>query len=289
MADSSVTVEVDGVVITAREIAKRADFARLVYPKHAVASLTEIAQEELIEEVLISNESIRRGVRVPDKEIALAIVDLAKSMGTSSDVLLARFDYMGVSDTFKSRVKHQILWNQLVSQRFRGEVVISDAEIEQALEKQFAAGAGYGKDAIAEGQTEEYTLYEISMLMNEQTKTLRMAEAERLRKKVSSCSSLVSDTFDLNDTVVRLLGKSTTENLPDHLRDVLKTTAVGRLSKPIDNGSFLLMFAVCGKRAVRGDLSISKKTESDLRVKGVVRLANLYKVELRRRAIIVYK
>lgn len=287
-AQSAIKVVVNGEAITSNEIATRARFLRLVDRSTTGASVERAAMEELVEERLKLQEAKRVGMEVSPSQVEAAFAGIAARLKLSPAQLAQGLGQQGISvDTLKSRLKTQIVWQQLVVGRFSKQINISDSQIIDALGKK---DPGKAKEA-GSGTSAEYTLQQVVLIVPAKGGDVggRTKEAEALRARVDGCDGLVETVKPMKESLVKNLGKRTAEELPENYREELSKMPIGKLSKPSRSALGIEMLIVCAKRDVTGDFSIRSKVEQDLRNQEGEVFARRYINDLRRIAVIEYK
>jgi peptidyl-prolyl cis-trans isomerase SurA len=293
-AQTAIKVVVNGEPITTNEIAQRARFLRLVAKDLSAPQLTKQATEELIEEKLKQQEAKRVRIQANEAQVEAAFAGIATRVKLTPAQLAQALGQQGVEvGTLKTRIRSQIIWQQLVLSRFQRSVTISDAQIVAALEKQKADNVAKGKaEEPARATTAEYALQQVTMVVPKGTPgggQSRMKEAEGFRAKATGCEGLVEIARGYKEVVVKNVGKRTEDELPQQFRGTIAETPVGKLSKPVVTPVGVEMLAVCSKRELQADLMVRSKVEDSLREKEGALMARQYISELRRIAVIIVK
>ncbi|MDK9696734.1 MAG: peptidylprolyl isomerase [Siculibacillus sp.] len=285
----SIKVVVNGEAITSNEIDTRARFLRMVDRTTTGASVQRAAVEELVEERLKLQEAKRVGMSVPQSQVDAAFGSIAARLKISPAQLAQGLSAQGISpETLKTRIRTQMVWQQLVMGRFSRQLKISDSQIVDALAKK---DGGKGAQDASGGSTSEYTIQQVILIVRAQggDAAARMREAETLRGRLSGCAGLVDAVKPIKESMVKSLGKRTADELPENFREELGKLEVGRLSKPMRGPIGIEMLMICDKREVAGDLSIRSKVEQDLRNQEGEVYSRRYLNDLRRIAVIEYK
>ena len=288
-AQSAIKVVVNGEAITTNEIATRARFLRMVDRTTTAASVTRAAMEELVEERLKLQEAKRVGIDVPAAQVEAAFASIAQRLKITPAQLIQGLSSQGISpETLKTRIKTQMLWQQLVSGRFSKQLNLSDSVVVDALSKK---DGGKAVQEAAKGTTAEYTIQEVILIVRGKGDdgAARMREAEALRGRVAGCAGLVDAVKPVREALVKNLGKRTADELPEAFRSELANLDVGKLSKPNRGAMGVEMLMICDKRDVTGDFSIRSKVEQELRNQEGEVFSRRYINDLRRIAVIDYK
>ena len=285
----SIRVVVNGEAVTSNEIATRARFLRMVDRQTTGASVERAAMEELVDEHLKLQEAKRVGVEVSQAQVDGAFAGIASRLKISPAQLAQGLAAQGVStETVKSRIRTQMVWQQLVVGRFSASINISDSQIVDALAKKDGGKAAADGST---GTTAEYTIRQVILIVPAKggDAGARTREAEALRGRAQGCETLVDTVKPIKEAMVKNLGKRTADELPESFRDELAKTAVGKLTKPSRTGVGVEMLMICEKRDLSGDLSVRSKVEDELRNQEGEVFSRRYMNDLRRIAVIEYK
>jgi peptidyl-prolyl cis-trans isomerase SurA len=293
-AQSAIKVIVNGEAITTNEINQRARFLRLV-SKDIGPAATRLATEEMIEEKLKLAEAKRLKVTATDQQVDNAFAAIAARSKIAPAQLAQALAAQGIEvATFKARLRTQLVWQQLVVQRFQRTVTIADASVMEAIERQKLDPKGKAKPAGAEGDTTtEYTLAQVTLVVAGKPDAgilaQRNRDAEAIRAAANGCDGLIDVVKRYKESVYKQVGKRTADELPENFRDLLAATPVGKLTKPQVTANGVEILAVCDKREIKGNLVGRTKVEDDLREKEGQVLARQYIAELRKIAVVDYK
>lgn len=292
-AQSAIKLVVNGEPITSNEINQRARFLRLVMRDRTGPQLTKEATEELIDEKLKQLEAKRTRVTVSDAQVEQALGALAQRVKLAPNQLGAALAQQGIDiGTLRQRIRGQLLWQQLVLNRFQRTVSITDSQVVDALEKQKKNAKPGDKPAAGNGMTPEYSIQQITFVLSKSSPggaAGRLRDAEQFRAKASGCNNLVEVARGFKDVVVKNVGKRTADELPAAFRPILEETPAGKLTKPVPTPVGVEVIAVCERREIKADFLVRSKVEDDLREQEGQLLARQYISELRRIAVIDYK
>jgi peptidyl-prolyl cis-trans isomerase SurA len=289
-AQVKIKAVVNNEPITSNEVMQRARFLHLVSREAPNALLETNALEELIDEKLRAAEGKRHNIVVSDAQVDGAFAALGSRVHLTPEQLKQALSQSGVDvSTLRTRIRGQLLWQQLVMQRFRQTVNVSDQDIVQALQKQESKDGKTPQDQ----QTSEYAIQMVIFVVPASAgkggMEARMKEAEQLRSKFSGCANLAAEAHAYKETVVKNLGKRTQDELPANFVPLLTDVPAGKMTKPTAAPEGVEMLAVCEKNEVAGNLVERSKVEDSLRQQQGEVMARQYTQELRRFAVIEYK
>ncbi|MGL4238354.1 peptidylprolyl isomerase [Tabrizicola sp.] len=118
--------------ITTYELEQRALFLRVL---RAPGNPEEEALKALIEDRLRQSEAERLGLELTEDEILLGMTEFASRANLTPEQFIEELGKAGIAaETFRDFVAAGLLWRQAVRGRFLGQVPISEADIDKALE-----------------------------------------------------------------------------------------------------------------------------------------------------------
>jgi peptidyl-prolyl cis-trans isomerase SurA len=281
-AAQQVVAFVNGSPITSYDIEQRSKFIQLSAKK--VPTRQEVL-DALVEEKIKVQEAGRYNMDVPKAEMDRAFGAMAGRAGMNTEQFTQALASRGVAiDTIKSRMRADIAWNQLVRARFPATLSIEEKEVRDAVENKGGEG-----DAVAYDYRLRQILFIIPSGSAQSVIDGRLREAEALRGKFENCEDGVAIARTLRDVAVRDPMRRSSNDLPDNLRNVLNSTAVGKLTKPEVNSQGVAVFALCEKRENTTDTPQKQKVKQELFVKRFEAQSKRYLSEIKRSAMIEMK
>ncbi len=125
-------IYVNDRAITNYEVAQRALFLRVL---RAPGNPEEEALKALTEDRLRQTEAERLGLKVAEKDLTDGMTEFAGRANLTVEEFAAELGKAGIApETFRDFVAAGVLWRQLVRARFLGQVPISEADVDKALE-----------------------------------------------------------------------------------------------------------------------------------------------------------
>ena len=277
----NVAVIVNGDPITEFDIDQRTRFLKLSSPKPATRSQV---LNELIDEKLKVREGKRWGLEISDSDIDSAYAGMGERMHKNAAELTQDLQKAGVEPTtLKSRIRADIVWQQLVRGRFSASLQPSDKDVELAL----------SKNAENQETTTEYTIRPILLLVPpgspQTTYESRRKDAESLRARFKSCEEGLPAARAIDGAVVREQVVRNSADLQAELRKVLAAIPVGQLSAPETTKLGVELFAICSKRESKSDSAEKRKAREAIFSKRFEDQSKQYLRRLRREALIERK
>jgi peptidyl-prolyl cis-trans isomerase SurA len=125
-------IYVNDRAITNYEVEQRALFLRVL---RAPGNPEDEALKALIEDRLRQTEAERLDMKVAEKDLTAGMSEFASRANLTVDQFAAELGKAGIApETFRDFVAAGVLWRQVVRARFLGQVPISEADVDKALE-----------------------------------------------------------------------------------------------------------------------------------------------------------
>ena len=123
---------VNGQVITEYEVVQRALFLKLL---RAPGDLNKEALKALTEDRLRMSEAKRLGLKLTDEEVMAGMEEFASRANLNAEQLIVELQKIGIApETFRDFVVAGLLWRQAVRGRYAGQVSVSEADIDKAMQ-----------------------------------------------------------------------------------------------------------------------------------------------------------
>lgn len=123
---------VNDMVISEYEVQQRALFMKLL---RAPGNPEEEALKALIEDKLRLSETKRLGLKANEQEVAQGMTEFAGRANLTAEQLVAELAKAGISaETLRDFVTAGVLWRTAVRERYRGQVSVSEADVDKALQ-----------------------------------------------------------------------------------------------------------------------------------------------------------
>jgi len=283
-SEQSIVVLVNDDPITLYDIEQRQRFLAVTTQAQPSPALKKQATDMLIEERLQIQQAKKLGLTPDESTVNNVLMGMAKRNNMSPEGLAAALGQMGVNiKTLRDRVRAQVAWQEVVRRKFRHDVVIGDADVDKAL-------------SGGKGEAEEKTTlqlrqvkYQIPSNADQSVIAKQLAEMETVRAKLQSCGKVSSLTQGMKGLTVKTLQDQLASSLSQPTRLLVMNAKVGQMTPPTLSGSAVEAYAVCGKRAVKGDPEKRQQTESKLMEQELgIRAEGLLR-DMRQEAFIEYR
>lgn len=242
------------------------------------------AQEELIEEKLKLQEAKRLGIEITDDELKRIMKGIGERNKMNEEQFAQHLKGMGVDSTMKDRFKASVAWREVVRRKFAMQISITQKEVDRMI----SASAGESGDDTVELQLHKLTLT-MPGKMDQAAMARRYTEAESLRRKLSGCKNMASAAQGISDVKFDDLKYVKPSAIVEPTRSMLLNAKDGDILPPTTASAGIEIYAVCGRRAVKGDETQRTKAQEELQAKEYEILAKRHLRDLRQDALIEFR
>jgi peptidyl-prolyl cis-trans isomerase SurA len=247
--------------------------------------LRKDAKEELIEERLKVQAAKKIGIEVTDGDVKTLIGQLAERNKMTYDQFSQHLKGMGVDiATMGEKFRAQKAWRDLVSRRYAAQVSVTQRDVDRLLS---TAATEAGADAV-ELQVQKISLA-LGGKIDQPALTKRYAEAEALRRRFGGCKSMAELAKATPDTRFEDMKYVKPGAIAEPMRSMLLSAKDDDVLPPVTTGGGVEIYAVCGRRAIRGSEEQRTKALMELQGKELDVLARRHLRNIRQEANIEYK
>lgn len=283
----SIVAVVNKGVITASDVNARLDLiaasSGLKPSKELDEKLRPQIVEMLIDEQIRSQEADRLGLKVDPKEVDAGFEQVAKQNNIPADVFKKALEQRGIKvNTMRDQIRTQIAWTKVVQKRIRQKIEITDADIDNELER---LKENIGKD--------QYNVAEIYLPV---TDSRKMPEAKTFAAKLAEQLKAEPEAFpkaarQFSQSPGASQGKSIgwvmQGVLAKEVDAVLPTLEKGTISSPIETTTGLYIILLRDKRQLAADQLPSREDIMEkLGLERMDRAQRRYYLDLRSQAFI---
>jgi peptidyl-prolyl cis-trans isomerase SurA len=284
--EASIVVLVNDDPISDYDVDQRERFLAITTQQQPSPELKKKATDQLIDERLQMQQGRKLSVSVDDDDVNTIVEDMAKKNNLDVDGLATALGKAGVNiKTLKDRIKSQLMWQNVVRQKFRREIQIGDADVDKALADAGASEQPSGSPAETALQLRQVR-YEVAAGADQKTIAERLAAAESVRAHFRSCADLAKG---VEGATVKTLADQQPASLVQPARLLVMNAKMGQMTPPTLTASAVEMYAVCGKRSVRGDDKTREETQRKLMNEEMGLRAERLLRDLRQDAFIEYR
>lgn len=280
----SIVVLVNDDPISDYDVDQRERFLAITTQEQPSPELKKKATDQLIDERLQVQQGRKLSVSVDEGDVTRIVEDMAKKNNLDVDGLATALGKAGVNiKTLKDRIRSQLVWQNVVRQKFRREIQIGDADVDKALsDAGEQASASPAETALQLRQVR----YELPAGADQKTIAERLAAAESVRGKFGSCADLAKG---VEGARVKTLVDQQPASLVQPARLLVMNAKMGQMTPPTLTASAVEMYAVCGKRSVKGDDKTREETQRKLMNEEMGIRAERLLRDLRQDAFIEYR
>ena len=281
--DVAIKLLVNDDPISDYDIAQRARFLQLTAKEQPGPALTEKSTEMLITEHLQFQEGRKLGITANEADVNRVVEDMASRNNLDSAGLATALSSSGVNiQTLKNRIGAQMVWQRVIGQKFRREVNLKDAQVDEALSQ---SGGGKSSGGIKQLRL---TLCSRS---NQKTVAARVAEAENLRARFRGCGNFQSLAKGVDGATVRNLRVQDASTLGSPARILVQNAKVGQMTPPTVTRAGVELYAVCAAQtaAANGALDVRDSAKRKIMNDELLAKADEYMKEVRDKAFIEYR
>ena len=276
----NVVVFVNGDPITAIDVEQRSKFILLTDQK---PTPRQQVLDQLIDEKLKIREGRRWGIEASEKEVDGNFAAMASRLQKSADGLTKDLAHKGINaSTLKSRIRADMVWQQLIRGRYQSRLQLSDREVVSLLESKNMET----RDAVGYDYTLRPILFLVTPGAPASTFEARRKEAEALRKSFKGCEENLRAVRAMRDVAVRNQVTRSSADLPESLRKVLDSIPLGQLTAPEVTRHGIEMFAICAKAETKTDTPGRRAARETLMTQRFEQESKRYLRQLRRSALI---
>ncbi len=265
----SIKILVNDEPISDYDIDQRERFLAITTQQQPSPALKKQAADMLIDERLQFQEGRKVSITPVEEDVTAILTDMAQKNNLNVEGLATALGKAGVNiKTLKDRIRAQLVWQATVQKKFRRDIQIADADVDEAL----ASGAAAGGGAAAEGGAAPAAVAEPALQLRQIKYALptgadqrviagQLAAAESMRARFKSCADLANGVQGANVTTLQ---DYKTASLAQPARLLVTNAKVGQMTPPTITQAAVELYAVCGKRSAAGDSTAREQAQRQL-------------------------
>jgi peptidyl-prolyl cis-trans isomerase SurA len=255
----SIVVLVNDDPISDYDIAQRERFLAITTQEQPSPELKKKATDQLIDERLQMQQGRKLTLSVDEDDVSKILEDMAKKNNLDVDGLTQALAKAGINiKTLKDRIKSQLMWQNVVREKFRHDVQISDTDVDKALSDSGEQGSASPAQTALQLRL---VSYQLPAGADQKTIAGRLAAAESVRGHFQSCADLANG---VEGASIKTLADQQPASLVQPARLLVMNAKMGQMTPPTITASAVEMYAVCGKRSVKGDDKTREETQRKL-------------------------
>jgi peptidyl-prolyl cis-trans isomerase SurA len=265
----SIKILVNDEPISDYDINQRERFLAITTQQEPSPALKKQASDMLIDERLQFQEGRKVSISPAEEDVTAILSDMAQKNNLSVEGLATALGKAGVNiKTLKDRIRAQLVWQATVQKKFRRDIQIADADVDEAL----ASGAAGGGAAAEGGAAPAAAAAEPALQLRQIKYALptgadqrviagQLAAAESMRARFKSCADLANGVQGANVTTLQ---DYKTASLAQPARLLVTNAKVGQMTPPTITQAAVELYAVCGKRAAAVDSTAREQAQRQL-------------------------
>ena len=273
---------VNGDPITALDVSQRMRLTELQTRKQ---QSQPDALEELIAEKIKLQQARAQRIEITDAQVEKIFNTMAQRAGRKASDFTKQMLQSGLDEKrFRTRLRAEIGWRQVLEQRSPGLFQVRDADLVAIL---MARGEAPQTKAI------QYSLQQIVLVVPrgapDSIRAARIKEAESLRSRFSNCEQDLGSAREIREVVVKERIVKLSTELATQYKQLLDKTPDGKMTPPEVTLTGIEVVAICSRKEVIADVSSRREIKEELLGK---RLADHEKFLLdlfRKQSIIDYR
>jgi peptidyl-prolyl cis-trans isomerase SurA len=282
--EASIKILVNDDPISDYDIDQRERFLALTTRQEPSPALKKQATDMLIDERLQMQEGRKAGITPDESDVTKILSDMAQKNNLSVDGLTTALAHTGVNiKTLTDRIRAQLVWQETVRKKFRRDVQIADADVDKALSEGDGQNGGTPVETALQLRQVKF---EIPAGADQHTIAARLAAAEDLRAGFGSCADLAKGVTGAS---VKTLQDQKPASLAQPARLLVMNAKVGQMTPPTIAAAAIELYAICGKRSIRGDENTRTEAERKLLTQEMTLRAERLLRDIRQEAFVEYR
>jgi peptidyl-prolyl cis-trans isomerase SurA len=289
----SIKILVNDEPISDYDIDQRERFLAITTQQEPSPALKKQAADMLIDERLQFQEGRKVSITPAEEDVTAILSDMAQKNNLNVEGLATALAKAGVNiKTLKDRIRAQLVWQATVQKKFRRDIQIADADVDEALATGAAGGGAAGGGAAPAAAAAEPALqlrqikYALPTGADQRVIAGQLAAAESMRARFKSCADLANGIQGANVTTLQ---DYKTASLAQPARLLVTNAKVGQMTPPTITQAAVELYAVCGKRSAAGDSTAREQAQRQLMSQEMALRAERLLRDVRAEAFIEYR
>jgi peptidyl-prolyl cis-trans isomerase SurA len=279
----TIAVMVNGEPITNFDIEQRGKLNFLTTHKPPV-------RQEVINELIDEKVKIKEGKKFSIEPTAADVDQSFAAMGTrlrlTPEQLVKSLESQGIRpDTLKSRIKAEMVWNNLVRGRYKESLQVGEKDVAAAVKDS-------GEEKLDTAGL-EYKMQPVVLILPRGSEPAaietRRKDAEALRNRIQTCDEANALFKSLPNTAIKDAVTKTSADIPPALREVLDNVPIGHLTPPEVTKQGVEMVVLCDRKPTTVDTPKKKEIRDKMFAEKYEAKSKSYLQEVRKAAMIEYR
>jgi peptidyl-prolyl cis-trans isomerase SurA len=250
--------------------------------KSILPGLRQKAVKELIDERLKLQAARKAKALISKKRLNQVIQGIAKRNNVSLKDFKAQLKRQGTDvNAFRSRIRAQMSWGQLVNGKFGRFIDVNQKTIDESV---FG-----GADAAKVSLKLQRFVFKLPAKLDQRVMARRLVEADQFRTRFTGCANSRRLVQGTKDVIYQDLGYKVASSIEEPTRTLLLNSRDGEMLPPLTTNAGVALYAVCARRAGTKSFAARAAAERKLRQRGTEVYGRKYLTDLRREAHIEYR
>jgi peptidyl-prolyl cis-trans isomerase SurA len=273
---------VNGDPITALDVAQRIRLTEVTTRK---AQTRQEALEELVNEKIKLQQAKNQKIEITDAQVDKVVGGMAQRMGRKTADFAAALTKEGIDvPRFKTRLRAELGWRQVLEQKAPGVFQVRDADLVAIL-------LAHGE--AAQTKATQYSLQQIVFVVPrnapDPVRAGRMKEAENLRSRFTNCEQDMPFVRELKEVVIKEPIERLSTDLGVQYKQLLDRTPDGKMTPPEAIATGIEVVAICSRKEIIADVSSRREFKEELLSKRLAEHEKYLLDYFRKQSIIEYR
>ncbi|ODA68428.1 Chaperone SurA precursor [Methyloligella halotolerans] len=251
-SEQSIVMLVNDDPISAYDIEQRTRFLAITSQQQPNAELKKKAEDMLIEERLQIQQGKELKVFPDEADVNKVVSNMASKNKLTADGLAAALGKAGINiKTLKDRIRAQLVWQDVIVQKFRHTVNVGESDIDEALSQ---------ADTGSVAQNTNLALLKIRFSARGDAAIARqLAQADTLRTRFRTCERTEALVKDFPGASMQTINQTRATNVPQPARTMLMHADVNTMIAPTISSGSVDVYVLCGKEST-SDVPLERDT-----------------------------
>jgi peptidyl-prolyl cis-trans isomerase SurA len=245
-SEETIVVLVNDEPISAYDVDQRERFLTITTHKAPSPALRKQAIDMLIDERLQLQEGKEMKIFPDESEVNQVLDSMATKNNLTAAKLTEALAHLGVNiNTLKDRIRAELVWQDVIRQKFAPTVAIGQADIDKALAA--ADTANLAQQTTVDVKKVRFILPSHA---SQAAIAERISQADLFQTRFRSCDSVAIMAKDFSGTSISEL-TTKASNIPQPARTMVMNGDAGQMTAPSISGSSVDLYAICSKETAK--------------------------------------
>lgn len=241
-SEQAIVLLVNDDPISAYDIEQRTRFLAVTSQQQPNDELRKKAEDMLIEERLQMQQGKELKIFADEADVNKVVSNMAEKNKLTGDGLAAALGKAGINiKTLKDRIRAQLVWQDVIVQKFRHTVTVGETDIDEALSE---------ADTGSLAQSTTFALQKIRFPASGDAATARqLAQADTMRNRFRTCARTEALIKDFPGARMQTIDQTKASSVPQPARTMLMHAEVNSMIAPTISAGSVDVYVLCGKQS----------------------------------------